>query len=230
MEQQQQAAGGGGQAGPSRPLRRSGSLAQDLQIVQHPVAASLTAPADNPLALTPLRAHYLKRELVTLQFVNELKSLDSPEAMSCLGPPFLPKARFLNGLPQPAPAPGSQAALDEARTDEASVDLPFLRFIFHHFVLSFPFLVNCPPTFFSHKLQPFVYSFVSRNLSGSDDREDDTKRKKIAGKVEKHLGLIMSAAIKVTENQGREEVVRIEDDGSSHAAVPASQQDRKSVV
>ncbi|KAL8276098.1 hypothetical protein RQP46_011480 [Phenoliferia psychrophenolica] len=34
----------------------------------------------------------------------------------------------------------------------------------------------------------------------------------------------MSAAVKVTENGGREEVVRIEDDGLAHSAVPASQQ------
>ncbi|KAK4692607.1 hypothetical protein P7C70_g9092, partial [Phenoliferia sp. Uapishka_3] len=206
------------------PPRRSTSLAQELQLIQHPIATSLTAPPDDPLSLTPLRAHYLKRELVTLEFIQELKSLDSPSSMSLLGPPFLPKSRFVNGIPGVAPLPGSKEAVEEARGDEASADLPFLRFIFHHFVLSFPFLVNCPPTFFSHKLQPFVYSFVSRNLSGSDDRDDDTKRKKIAGKVEKHLGLIMSAAVKVTENGGREEVVRIEDDGTSHAAVPASQQ------
>lgn len=193
-------------------------------MVQHPAAKSLTAPKDNPLALTPLRAHYLKRELVTLEFIHELKALDSPSAMSLLGPPFLPKSRFLNGVPQPPPPPGSKQALDEARGDEAVADLPFLRFIFHHFVLSFPFLVNCPPTFFSHKLQPFVYSFVSRNISDSDDRDEDTQRKKIAGKIEKQLGLIMSAAIKLTENGGREEVVRIDDDGSAAAAVPASQQ------
>lgn len=48
----------------------------------------------------------------------------------------------------------------------------------------------------------------------------------MAGKVEKHLGLILSAAIKVTENDGREEVVRVEDDGAIHTAIPASQQSK----
>lgn len=190
----------------------------------------LIAPTDNPLVLTPLRAHYLKRELVTLEFINELSSLSSPTSCSLLGPPFLPASRFNNGVPSPAPPPGSPEALAEARSEENQIDLPFLRFVFNHFVLSFPFLANCPPTFFSHKLQPFVYSFVSRNISSSSveadegGREDgDTKRRKIAGKLEKHLGLIMSAAIKVTENEGREEVVRIEEDGHSGVALPASQ-------
>lgn len=185
-----------------------------------------SAPADNPLVLTPLRAHYLKRELVTLGFVEELGTLDSPSALSLLGPPFLPKSRFVDGVPKPAPAPGSAEALAEARGEEASVDLPFLRFVFHHFVLSFPFLANCPPTFFSHKLQPFVYSFVSRNISTSEDRDEVTKRHRIAGKIEKHLGLVMSAAIKVVENEGREEVVRIEEDGSMHTGLPASQESK----
>ncbi|GAA6024973.1 hypothetical protein JCM10207_008123 [Rhodosporidiobolus poonsookiae] len=205
-----------------RPVRSS-SLVSDLGLYTPSVAASLEPPPDDPLTLTPLRAHYLKRELVTLEFVKELGALDSPGALSILGPPFLPKSRFVNGVPQPAPPPGSAEALAEQRADEATADLPFLRFVFHHFVLSFPFLIACPPTFFSHKLQPFVYSFVSRNISSSDDREVDTKRKRIAGKVEKHLGLIMSAAIKLTENDGREEVVRIEDDGSMHTGLPASQ-------
>ncbi|GAA5856145.1 hypothetical protein JCM8547_003002 [Rhodosporidiobolus lusitaniae] len=207
----------------ARPIRSS-SLVSDLGLYTPSIASSLEPPSDNPLTLTPLRAHYLKRELVTLEFVKELAALDSPGALSILGPPFLPKSRFVDGVPGAAPPPGSESALQEQREYEQSAELPFLRFVFHHFVLSFPFLVACPPTFFSHKLQPFVYSFVSRNISSSDDREADTKRKRIAGKVEKHLGLIMSAAIKLTENDGREEVVRIEDDGTSHTGAPASQE------
>ncbi|GAA5913816.1 hypothetical protein JCM6882_007707 [Rhodosporidiobolus microsporus] len=216
---------------PSSPAKRtrpprSSSLASDLGLYTPSVASSLEPPSHDPLLLTPLRAHYLKRELVTLEFVKELGALDSPGALSILGPPFLPKSRFVNGVPGTAPPPGSEAEAQERLEFEQSAELPFLRFVFHHFILSFPFLIACPPTFFSHKLQPFVYSFVSRNISSSDDREVDTKRKRIAGKVEKHLGLIMSAAVKLTENDGREEVVRIEDDGTMHAGAPASQQEQ----
>ena len=188
---------------------------------QRPPRTSSLSPVDR-LALTPLRAHYLKRELVTLEFGHELAALNSPSSMSLLGPPFLPKARFLNGVPQPAPAPGSAAALQEARGEEASADLPFLKFAFAHFVLSFPFLANCPPNFFSHKLQPFVYSLVSRNLSGEEDGEDVSARHRLAGKVEKHLGLILSAAVKVVENGGNEEVIRIGQGGQAVAGLPAT--------
>lgn len=190
------------------------------------MAASHSSPAaaTSLTELTPLRAHYLKRELVTLQFVRELAHLDSPEALALLGPPFYPQARFVGGLPQAAPSPGSEAAREEQRAREALPDLPFLTFVFNHFVLSFPFLANCPPTFFSHKLQPLVYSFVSRNIStGADDDEVGVnKPSKVSTKVEKKLGLVMSAAIKVTENEGREEIVRIAGDGSLVVAVPAS--------
>ncbi|KAM0789993.1 hypothetical protein ACM66B_005323 [Microbotryomycetes sp. NB124-2] len=207
---------------PSVPLSNS-SLASDFGLYTPTRAKSLKPPSDKPLVLTPLRAHYLKRELVTLEFVNELTTLDSAGALSLLGPPFIPKSRFVNGVPKPAPPPGSSEALAELRSEEASVDLPFLKFVFNHFILTFPFLASSPPTFFSHKLQPFVYSFVQRNISTSDDREQDTKRKRVSSKFEKHLGLVMSAAIKLVENDGREEVVRVEDDGHVTAGLPATQ-------
>jgi hypothetical protein len=177
------------------------------------------------LELTPLRAHYLKRELVTLQITSELSHLDSPEALALLGPPFYPQSRFSNGLPQSAPLPGSREAEIERRAIEVAPDLRLLRFVFNRFVLSFPFLANCPPTFFSHKLQPLVYSFITRNISPSDDEQvEETKKKKFASKVEKKMGLIMSAAIKITENHGKEEIVRIASDGSMVPAIPSSQQ------
>lgn len=184
---------------------------------------SVSGASSASLDLTPLRAHYLKRELVTLQLRSEMSHLDSPEALALLGPPFFPQTRFINGQPQPAPAAGSRE--DEMEREEVgkAADLPFLRFVFNRFVLSFPFLANCPPTFFSHKLQPLVYSFISRNIS-SDDQEDQNQRRKMSAKVEKKMGLILSAAVKLSENGGREEIVRIAADGSMVPAIPASQQ------
>ncbi|KAH9449877.1 hypothetical protein Pst134EB_020686 [Puccinia striiformis f. sp. tritici] len=152
--------------------------------------------------LTPLRAHYLKRELVTLQFTQELEQLATPHVLSLLGPPFLPANQFKDGLP-------ITTTTETTTTTTTDDDLPFLRFFFHKFVLSFPFLENVPSTFFSHKLQPFAYSFFARNITTTDDREEETKRQKIAGKVEKHLALIMAAAIKLSDNHGQEQVVRV---------------------
>ncbi|SCZ88744.1 BZ3500_MvSof-1268-A1-R1_Chr10-3g03075 [Microbotryum saponariae] len=205
-------------------LIRTSSIISELGIYLPSVTSSIEAPSHDPMALTPLRAHYLKRELVTLGFASELKAFGSPSAVSLLGHPFLPESRFKNGVPLPEPKPASMEALSlKNKTEQETVDLPFLRFVFHQFVLTFPFLAKCPPTFFSHKLQPFVHSFVSRNISGSDERAEVTSRRKVQNKIEKHLGLIMSAAIKLAENDGKEEVVRIEDDGSMQTAVPASQ-------
>lgn len=89
------------------------------------------------------------------------------------------------------------------------IDLPFIRFIFHHFVLSFPLLAKTSPAFYKDKLQPFVHSFLARNISTSDDRGVETKRHAFAGKIDKHLGLIIAAAVKLTDNNGQESVVRV---------------------
>jgi hypothetical protein len=70
-------------------------------------------------------------------------------------------------------------------------------------------LAKAPPNFFKDKLQPFVHSFLSRNISTSESRGQDTKRDRMADKVEKHLGLIFSSSIRVAENGGQEQVVRV---------------------
>jgi len=160
-------------------------------------AGSIVTPDKNELS--PLRAHYLKRELVTLRLVQELEEFLQPDALSVLGPPFAPAQ------------PGTNVPTSVQARQARDVDLPFTRFLFHHFILSFPMLAKAQPSFFSDKLQPFVHSFLARNISTSDDREEMSKRRKITGKFEKHLGLILSAAIKMTDNGGKEEVIRISD-------------------
>ena len=151
--------------------------------------------------LTPLRAHYLKRELVGGQLAIELNSLGDPNALSTIGWPFDQRQ-----LPAGTAGNGS----------ESGADLPFLRFFLHHFVMTFPFLAQVDTNiFYSKKLQPFIESFLARNISVNDEREEETgiqtKRHKLAGKAEKHLGLLISSAVKLADNDGREEVVRIVD-------------------
>jgi hypothetical protein len=151
-------------------------------------------PTDEAKAsdLTPLRAHYLKKYLVQLQFTRELDLIitEGPEnvsTLSYLGPPFTP-------LPKNAPP----------------LDLPFLRYVFRQFVLTFPFMAAAPKDFYSLKLQPFVNAVVARNItSGSvlDDGESTLKtRKKLLGKIERNLSLFINAATKLVEP---EEVVRL---------------------
>ncbi|SJX61278.1 uncharacterized protein SRS1_10273 [Sporisorium reilianum f. sp. reilianum] len=137
----------------------------------------------DPSALTPLRAHYLKKTLIRLQMEKEVAQLSTKDALSTFGPPF-------------------RASPQARRTD-----LPLLRFMFQHFVLTFPFLRSAPPNFFADKVQVFFDKFLERNISGTDDRDESTKRRKLTNKLEKYFVLLMGSAIKV-KGIG-EDVVRI---------------------
>jgi hypothetical protein len=153
----------------------------------------------DPPALTPLRAHYLKKSLITLQFSYELDAISSSQAsipnlspLSYLGHPFTP------------PPKGA-----------LRLDTPLLKYMFRQFVLTFPFVASAPAGFFPQKLQPFVGSFLSRNLSttadvlGMDDPGVDPElasRQKLLGKAEKYFALLLGSATKLVEE---EEVVRL---------------------
>lgn len=142
--------------------------------------------------LTPLRAHYLKKSLIQLQFARELDFITSQgptnvSTLSYLGFPFSPPPK-----------------------DAQPVDLPFLRYIFRQFVLTFPFMAAAPKDFYSQKLQPFVAAMVSQNLSSTSVfDEPDTKqasRKTLVAKFERSLSLFLGGATKLLE---REELVRL---------------------
>ncbi|KAE8234351.1 hypothetical protein CF326_g611 [Tilletia indica] len=150
--------------------------------------------AGDPLKLTPMRAHYLKKALIRLQIENEVKSLAKRDALATFGPPF-------------------RASAQARRTD-----LPFLRFMFQHFVLTFPFLRSAPQNFFADKVQVFVDRFLEKNISTTDDREEATKRRQITGRFERYLTLLMTAAIRCADDG--EEIVRITDaDGAKLSAM-----------
>lgn len=165
--------------------------------------------------LTPIRAHYLKKSLVLLQVRRELALLTSTDppfnvphpnaalvgssassvsTLAYLGPPFAPP-------PKHAPI----------------LDLPFLRFIFRQFFLSFPFLAAAPPDFYSAKLQPFVASVLARGLGSEDgldllledkhiQPDEPRQSRKVVAKLERNLALFIGAATKLVEP---EQVVRL---------------------
>ncbi|KAF8195865.1 hypothetical protein K438DRAFT_1826650 [Mycena galopus ATCC 62051] len=159
-------------------------------LVSSPVAETPPSSID----LTPLRAHYLKKSLIQLQFNHELDEITSPVAnnvssLSYLGPPFSPP-------PKGAPL----------------LDLPFLRYMFRQFILTFPFMAAAPKDFYSDKLQPFMASVLARNISPTsifDDGSEDSEqalRLKLLAKAERNLSLFVGAATKLAE---KEEVVRL---------------------
>jgi hypothetical protein len=188
-----------------------------------------------PTILTPLRAHYLKKMLVNKQVNYELNLITDPvlgaNALGLLGAPFvLPDA----AKQHVAARIGAELGLDETG------DLPFLRFIFHQFLLPFPFLAAAPPSFWSAKVQPFLSSFlattgvsahatlspeereIEQSLMTKDEKKEAEERKKLWVKGEKHLGLMIAVGIKLVSG---EEVVRI---GQSELRrIEAAAEDRK---
>ena len=147
---------------------------------------------DQDSLLTPLRAHYLKKSLIQLQFSREMHAIatsaSGASTLSYLGPPFSPPPRHAPRL-----------------------DLPFLRYVFRQYVLTFPFMAAAPKNFYSEKLQPFLASALARNLSSSvlDDVLDDSEQEthlKLLAKMERNFALFLGSATKLVE---REEVVRL---------------------
>ena len=176
------------------------TLENENEVFASPVEQLPPVPTMDPLALTPLRAHYLKKSLVTLQFSYELDAISSPQTafptmspLSYLGHPFTPPPK---GAPR--------------------LDMPFLRYMFRQFVLTFPFVASAPAGFFPQKLQPFVGSLLARNLSTTEDvlGMDDpggvdpelASRQKLLGKAEKYFALLLGSATKLAED---EDVVRL---------------------
>ncbi|KAL9098320.1 MAG: hypothetical protein Q9163_006003 [Psora crenata] len=139
-----------------------------------------------PHALTGKQEHYLKRELISQQVVHEISELASPTALQRFGAPF--RSEY-----------GEVAPVDS--------DLPLLRYIFVHHVRKFPFLDQArEKEFWQDKLQVFLESFAKKNISSSEDRLEETKRRKLALKAQKLVELMMVSGIPTAS--GYEERIR----------------------
>ncbi|KAF2085597.1 hypothetical protein K490DRAFT_46142, partial [Saccharata proteae CBS 121410] len=136
--------------------------------------------------LTGKQEHYLKRELISQQTKYEISELASPTALQRFGAPFRSDA-------------GEVAPEDS--------ELPLLRYIFVHHVRNFPFLDRArEKEFWQDKLQVFLESFANKRISSSEDRLEETKRRKLAVKAEKLVELMMVSGIPTAS--GYEERIR----------------------
>lgn len=136
--------------------------------------------------LTGKQEHYLKRELISGQVVYEISELSSTTALQRFGAPF--RSEF-----------GEVAPVDS--------DLPLLRYIFVHHVRNFPFLDQArEKEFWQNKLQVFLESFAGKHISSSEDRLEETKRRKLAIKAQKLVELMMVSGIPTAS--GYEERIR----------------------
>ncbi|KAL2022722.1 hypothetical protein VTK56DRAFT_4803 [Thermocarpiscus australiensis] len=145
----------------------------------------MAAPAPNQ-SLTGKQEHYLKRELISEQVRWEISELNSPTALRRFGAPF--RSEF-----------GEVSPLDS--------ELPILRYIFVHHIREFPFLDKAKEKeFWQDKLQVFLESFASKHISSSEDRLEETKRRKLANKARKLVELMMVSGIPTSS--GFEERIR----------------------
>ncbi|KAI2628944.1 succinate flavoprotein subunit [Xylaria nigripes] len=149
-----------------------------------PSTAAITSHPNQ--TLTGKQEHYLKRELISAQVNWEISELNSPTALRRFGAPF--KSDY-----------GDVSPVDS--------ELPVLRYIFVHHVREFPFLDKAKEKeFWQDKLQVFLESFASKNISSSEDRLEETKRKKLATKCRKLVELMMVSGVPTAS--GFEERIR----------------------
>ncbi|KAI1764784.1 succinate flavoprotein subunit [Hypoxylon sp. FL1150] len=143
-------------------------------------------PPSTRQTLTGKQEHYLKRELISEQVNWEISELNSTTALRRFGAPF--KSEF-----------GEVTPYDS--------ELPILRYIFVHHVREFPFLDKArEKEFWQDKLQVFLESFASKNISSSEDRLEETKRRKLALKCRKLVELMMVSGVPTAS--GFEERIR----------------------
>lgn len=128
----------------------------------------------------------LKRELLSQQVKYEITELASPTALQRFGAPF---------------------RSDKGEVAPEDSELPILRYIFVHHVRNFPFLDQAKEEeFWQAKLQVFLESFANKRISGSEDRLEDTKRRKLSLKAQKLVELMMVSGIPTAS--GYEERIR----------------------
>ena len=145
----------------------------------------------------------MKRELLSQQVKYEISELASTTALQRFGAPF--KSDY-----------GEVAPVDS--------ELPILRYIFVHHVRNFPFLDRArEKEFWQDKLQvvsatarkarsdmsnkrQFLEHFAAKHISSSEDRLEETKRRKLAMKAEKLVELMMVSGIPTAS--GYEERIR----------------------
>lgn len=128
----------------------------------------------NPV-LTGMQEHYLKRELISRQVKFEINELNTPTALQRFGAPFRSPL-------------GEVAPVDS--------ELPILRYMFVNHVRNFPFLDRAKEKeFWQDRLQVFLESFATKRISSSEDRLEETKRRKIALKCEKMVELMINSGI-----------------------------------
>ncbi|KAK9241101.1 hypothetical protein V1525DRAFT_393703 [Lipomyces kononenkoae] len=181
----------------------------------------MMAAAGTPGNLTGQQEHYLKKELISLQLEREIASLSEPDALRRFGAPFRSddangssssngkngKLGFFRGRNGTASASLGRE-INEINPGES--DFPILRHVFVNHIRSFPFLDQAKEIeFWQHKVQTFWEIFSTKRISTSDDRTEDTKRKRLVFQIQKLIEIMMSSGIRTAS--GLEKGVQADD-------------------
>ncbi|KAH0601019.1 hypothetical protein MHUMG1_02020 [Metarhizium humberi] len=162
------------------------ATADAVETKELPIRQTSFGTAAPGQTLTGKQEHYLKRELISKQAKWEIDELNSPTALQRFGAPF-------------------RSERGEVPPEES--ELPILRFVFVHHVRDFPFLDKAKEKeFWQDKLQVFLESFAVKRVSSSEDRLEETKRRKLAIKAQKLIELMMVSGIPTSS--GFEERIR----------------------
>ncbi|EDO14977.1 hypothetical protein Kpol_387p3 [Vanderwaltozyma polyspora DSM 70294] len=168
--------------------------------------------------LTPTEEHYLKRELLKHQLWKEFSDLNDKYALRRFGYPFTsndplssdPKSPTSKVIKRVIKSPTSKISglmdsnnnnktpTEIVRVDFNDTDFPMMSFVLHKFVMSFPLLsrdLANDPSFWQRKVQVFFEHFMSMEFSDSFDRDEATKRRKIARKLSKVILLLFNSGI-----------------------------------
>ncbi|KPM37704.1 hypothetical protein AK830_g8868 [Neonectria ditissima] len=170
------------------PATAGAAVPAPTPLVDLPVRSAKNEETTPPpgQALTGKQEHYLKRELISEQVKYEISELNSTTALQRFGAPF---------------------RSDHGEVSPQESELPLLRYIFVHHIRDFPFLDKArEKEFWQDKLQVFLESFAGKQISSSEDRLEETKRRKLAIKAKKLVELMMVSGIGTSS--GFEERIR----------------------
>ncbi|KAF7976430.1 hypothetical protein HWV62_6853 [Athelia sp. TMB] len=127
--------------------------------------------------LTPLQTQYLAKIMAQLAMSREWAALSQVGELTTYGLPF-------NAEPM---VPDKKL---KKRTWADPSQPPILRYMFRHFLLAFPGIKDAPHKYWTKIVQPTFDDMASRNLPGSKERSEVTKRRTIAIALTNYIGTI----------------------------------------
>lgn len=172
------------------------------------------------LILTPVQEHYLKRELLKFQLQDEIARLDNIYALREFGYPFKdsdPKKQDNNNNDTGNNvwktltwSNTSSSSTDDKKDVSIDTDnqlpisklFPMISYILNHLIMTFPLFekkMMIDKSFWQDKLQVFFEHFHYLQFSNSYDREELTKRRKVALKLSKMILLLFNSGLGTTQ-------------------------------